>query len=76
MRLKSGVWVGGLYASVGEHRSYAAGYPEDQDLFIAQVADLDAVTGEFRHEGDRVRMRGTSLLVRWSEVEYLEFIDG
>jgi hypothetical protein len=76
LRLKSGIWVGGLYASVGDHRSYAAGYPESQDIFLAQVADVDATTGEFLRENDAVRMRGTSLLVRWDEVEYLEFIEG
>lgn len=35
LRLKSGAWIGGVYgAATGARRSYAAGYPEPQDLFL------------------------------------------
>ena len=77
LKLKSGAWIGGAYATTAEGRSsYAAGYPEAQDLYLAQAADVDPETGEFRFVGDSPLVRGSGLLVRWSEVEYLEFIEG
>jgi hypothetical protein len=73
LKLKSGTWIGGAYA----RGSYAAGYPEDGDLLLANRADVDAVTGDFLIDaGGRVVLRGEKLLIRWEEVEYLEFIDG
>jgi hypothetical protein len=72
-RLKSGLWIGGAYAQ----GSYAAGYPEDGDLYLATLADIDAQSGEFAFDSDgAVTLRDASLLVRWEEIEYLEFIDG
>jgi hypothetical protein len=76
LRLKSGVWVGGAYGRVGGTASYNAVYPESQDLFLAAAAEVDAETGEFMvdEDGD-IPLRPGGLLVRWDEVEYLEFID-
>jgi hypothetical protein len=77
LRLKSGIWIGGAYADAGGRRSYAAGYPEPQDLFLAAVAEVDPETGEFtRDQKGAVTVFDSGLLVRWDEVEYLEFIDG
>lgn len=76
MRLKSGGWIGGVWAQVGDRRSYAAGYPEDQDLFLAATASVDPDSGEFlTDDGGNVEVLPGALLVRWSEVEFLEFID-
>lgn len=76
IKLKSGAWIGGAYATSGELKSYTAGYPEDQDLFLARGADLDPSTGEFRlDDAGAVRLGEGGLLVRWDEVEYLEFTD-
>ena len=76
LRLKSGVCIGGAYANANGHRSYAAGYPEPQDLFLAAAADLDQDSGAFVLDADgNPRVLEGGLLVRWDEVEYLEFID-
>jgi len=77
LRLKSGTWVGGAYAtSEGGMQSYAAGYPEDQDLFLATTAVVDAVTGEFLFDDSgHAKLQKGGLLLRWEEVEYLQFID-
>jgi len=76
LRLKSGVWLGGAYADANGRRSYAAGYPEPQDLYLAAAIEVDAETGEFAvsDDGQVVLLEG-GLLVRWEEAEHLEFID-
>lgn len=75
-RLKSGTWLGGAYADANGKRSYAAGYPEPQDLYLAASVELDPETGEFAIDDDGLpRLGPGGLLVRWEEVEYLEFID-
>lgn len=76
LRLKSGIWIGGAYANANGRRSYAAGYPEPQDLFLAAAAKIDPDSGAFAtgDDGNPIVLDG-SLLVRWEEVEYLEFID-
>lgn len=76
MKLKSGVWVGGAYAPSDEGTgSYAAGYPEPQDLFLAETVEVDPDSGEFTLSDGEPIFRGTSLLIRWEEVEFLEFSD-
>lgn len=77
LRLKSGAWLGGGYAeSETGMRSYAAVYPEDPDLLLAEAVETDPDTGEFLFDDDgEPILRGSALLVRWEEVEYLEFID-
>lgn len=74
--MKSGVWIGGAYApSDGGIASYAAGYPESQDLFLAETVEVDPDSGEFVIVNGQPVFRGTSLLIRWDEVELLEFSD-
>ena len=78
MRLKSGSWLGGAYATgTSGLKSYSAGYPEAQDLYLATAVALDDATGAFLLDpvsGDP-QVTGGGLLVRWDEIEYLEFID-
>lgn len=77
VRLKSGVWLGGAFSSAGDGLdSYAAGYPDEQDLFLAEAYSVDPESGEFELDanGDVVPT-GSGILVRWAEVEYLDFID-
>jgi hypothetical protein len=75
-RLKSGTWLGGAYADANGRRSYAAGYPEPQDLYLAASAAVDEETGEFLlNEHGQPLLGSGGLLLRWEEVEYLEFID-
>jgi hypothetical protein len=57
-------------------RWYAAGYPETQDLYLAAAMTVDNETGEFLlDEQGQPEFGGGGLLVRWEEVEYLEFIE-
>ena len=76
LRLKSGTWIAGLYSTSNGHpSSYASAYPEAQDLFLMDTARVDPLSGQFvRVNGAPVR-RGISLLIRWGEVELLEFGD-
>lgn len=83
MKLKSGIWLGGVFATdIDGRRSYAAGYPHLQDLYLIRSVAVDPRSGEFRGAGDGrlLALPGeaatrSSLLVRWEEVEYLEFIE-
>lgn len=78
LKLKSGVWIGGAYARLPDgRRSYAAGYPEPQDLFLVRAAEMNPTTGQFVRRSDgSVSLRQSSILIRWDEVEYMEFIGG
>jgi hypothetical protein len=69
-RLKgSGAWVGGLFGEL----SYAAGYPEaPQDIYVERAYEM-ADDGEFLYDGDDYIELGSGLLVRWEEIEFLEF---
>jgi hypothetical protein len=77
MRLKSGTWLAGAFGENEDGvRSYAAGYPEDPDLFLVDAVELDAETGEFLLDDDGMPVsKGSSILVRWAEVEYLDFFE-
>ena len=78
LRLRSGTWVAGAYSSGArsELGSYASGYPYDQDLFVRETVLVDPETGLFDLDDQgNARFGESSLLVRWDEVEYLEFID-
>ena len=63
--MKSGETLVGFYG----RGSYAAGYPEPQDIYLSHTVAFNADSGEFEESNES---RG--LLVRWDEVEYLEFI--
>jgi hypothetical protein len=77
LRMKSGVWLGGAFAVNEGQRSYAAGYPEPQDLYLATAMDIDPETGEFQMDDDEDPiLKGSGILVRWDEVEYLEIVEG
>jgi uncharacterized protein DUF6338 len=68
-----GSWIGGAFAQ----GSYAAVYPEPSDLYLERAAEVDPSSGAFVFdEDDCVVLRDSSILIRWEEVEYLEFIDG
>lgn len=76
LRLKSGVWLAGAYATLEDgSRSYAAGYPEDQDLYLVEAVEVEPDTGEFVMDDGKPVSRGSAILIRWNEVEYLDFID-
>ena len=69
-------WLGGAFADANGRRSYAMGYPEPQDLYLAVAVELDQETGEFVVGEDRtVALLDGGILLRWEEVEHLEFVD-
>jgi hypothetical protein len=70
MRLKSGRWVGGEYAD----GSHVAGYPEPADIYLARELAVSQEQGDFELDelGAPRPLGGFGLLVRWSEIEYLE----
>lgn len=78
LRMKSGVWIGGAFTNDQRSglRSYAAGYPDEQDLYLAIAAEVDPTSGEFEVDADGETVtRESGILVRWGEVEYLEFLE-
>ena len=76
MKLKSGSWIGGIFARTGDRPdgvSYAAGYPESQDLYLARLVEVDGATGEVVLHDGKPTVLNRGVLIRWEEVEYLEF---
>jgi hypothetical protein len=77
LRLKSGEWIFGAYAG-GESspiKSYAAGYPEDQDILLSQTIVCDQSMGNMTPgPGGLPQFRNLAILVRWDEVSYLEYV--
>ncbi len=77
LKLKSGFWLAGIFGTTaGGQRSYAAGYPEAQDLYLSLQLKVEPTTGEFVQDpqGYPVPVEGRSgLLLRWDEIEYLDF---
>jgi hypothetical protein len=75
----TGRWMVGAYSdprAPGDLGGYAAGYPESQDLYLADTAVCSPVTGDFILGGDgRPQLRGVGVLIRWEQIAYLEFIE-
>jgi uncharacterized protein DUF6338 len=77
LRLKSGDWVGGMYAKIegSELGGYASAYGEEPDLYLNPSLVINRETGEFKRDDDgRPVFSGGAILVRWAEVEYAQFI--
>ena len=78
LKMKDNNWIVGAYAQSdnGRLRSYAAGYPSAQDLYLVETVECEPTTGAFVVDAnDKPIPRGMGVLVRWDEVMYLEFID-
>jgi len=78
VKLKGGTWLGGLWGTsdATQLTSYAAGYPEVQDLLIAEAADVDD-SGHFVLDANGMpTLQGVAALVRWDEVDYAVFVPG
>lgn len=71
------IWVAGAFATTEQgQRSYAATYPEDGDLYLASRIHCHPDTGEILTDGrGRPTLLDGGLLVRWGEIQYLEFIE-
>lgn len=61
-------WKAGLWAD-----SFASGYGEDGDLYIAETYLIENDGQLQLQEDGRPVPGGVGLLIRWSEVRYLEF---
>ena len=72
IHLHNGVRLGGVWAE----SSYAAGYPEVADLYLPEQVEIDA-NGKFVVDSSGLpRSLGKGLLIRWDEIQYLDFYDG
>jgi hypothetical protein len=76
LRLKDGPWILGSWGHAQKLGldSYASGYPEIQDLFISDIVESDDEGQFVVDEGGEAVHTGRSLLLRWDEVAYAEFI--
>ena len=72
MKLKDGEGVGGLFGD----DSYASCYPEPQDLLLEETYEIldDGTFAEGDKPEDFVPL-GSSMLISWSEVQFLEAFD-
>lgn len=78
LKLKDDKWIIGTFArsANGRLRSYAAGYPDAQDLYLSETYACDPETGALLTDSEgNVIPRRLGVLVRWEEVQYLEFND-
>jgi hypothetical protein len=79
LRLKSSQeWIIGAWARLEDGReSFASPFPQQEALYLVRTAACDPRTGDFVYgpRGEAVLLPH-ALLVRWDEVQYLEFIDG
>jgi hypothetical protein len=75
LRTKDDQWLGGFWAESDEGglQSYASGYPDTQELYLVEQFSVDDGKIVVDDEGDPATL-GRSLLVRWDEIAYLEFI--
>ncbi len=54
---------------------YASGYPEIQELYLARSLEIDPEDGTFKYDENDEPIRGAGgLLMRWEEIELMEFI--
>lgn len=68
LQLMNDEWKAGLWAD-----SFASGYGEDGDLYIAETYLIENDGQLQLQEDGRPVPGGVGLLIRWSEVRYLEF---
>ena len=74
-KMKSGSWVGGMYAEVENKRLYASGYPEIQEIYLTRSLQINPEDGSFNELADQLILGAGGLLMRWEEIEMMEFID-
>ena len=68
-------WLVGLYAIVDGRQPHASTYPNDKDLYLPRMVGVDQSTGRI-HTDDQGNpiYDGGGVLIRWSEIRYLEFV--
>lgn len=75
-KLKSGMWIAGLYAETSAGtRPFASGYPDPQDLFLPAILQIHTESGELVLDANgRAVVLDQGALLRWRDIEYLEFV--
>jgi len=75
-KLKSGMWIAGLYAETSEGtRPFASGYPDPQDLYLPAILRIDTESGELVLDANgQAEVLDQGALLRWRDIEYLEFV--
>jgi hypothetical protein len=68
LRLKNETWVGGLFGA----ESYAAGYPEPQDLLLETTYRMESDGAFSEGSNDGFDDLGSGILVSWEDVHFLE----
>lgn len=68
-------WAEGVNATVGGRRPHASTYPNEKDLYLPRMVGVDRSAGRIHTDdhGNPIYVGG-GLLVRWSEIKYLEFV--
>ncbi|OXM68259.1 DUF6338 family protein [Amycolatopsis vastitatis] len=76
IKLKSGIWLAGYYGTSRDGRSaYASSHPEEGDLYLPLSYTIDPDSGMLSRDEKNlpVPVPGeTGLLVRWTEIEYID----
>lgn len=74
-RMKSNSWIGGVYAEIDGKKPYASGYPEVQELYLTRSIYVNQDDGSFVYDSDDRPLLGAGgVLIRWDEIEFIEFI--
>jgi hypothetical protein len=79
LRLKSTEeWIIGAWARLEDGReSFASPFPQPEALYLVRTVECDPRSGRFIYDAEgQPILRQEAILVRWDEVQYLEFIDG
>ncbi len=70
LHLMDGNLIGGVW-----NFSYAAGYPDDQDIYLSEQVQLTS-DGRFQLSEDGLPLTlEKGLLIRWSEVRYIDWYE-
>lgn len=75
VRLKSGRYLAGWWC--GEGQAFASSHPQNEaDIFLPYQISVNSTTGEFvMDERNAPKLKNWGLLLRWEEIEALEFLE-
>jgi hypothetical protein len=72
VKFKAGGWAAGLVGP--QARGFASSYPAAADVFVPVQVEIDPTTGEIPVDDEaRPKRKEWGLLMRWDEIEHLEF---
>ncbi|WP_410644246.1 DUF6338 family protein [Amycolatopsis sp. lyj-346] len=76
IKMKSGGWLAGYYGLTADgRRSYASGHPEEGDLYLAAGLTIEPDNGNLVLDENNQTVPlpdARGLLVRWTEIEYID----